>query len=132
MGIDYGKKRTGIAVTDPLQIIVVGLDTVDTAVLHDYLKKYFLAEHIEKVVIGLPTHKDGNFTYLKDDIDNLAGFIKNNSKYTEVDFVDESFTSFESKQILVKAGVKKAKRQDKTLLDKTSAILILQRYLGHI
>jgi putative holliday junction resolvase len=132
MGIDYGKKRTGISVTDPLQIIVTGLDTIETSDIHDFLRKYFKSELVEKVVIGLPTHKDGSFTQIKGDIDNLAGFITNLSNDIEVAFTDESFTSHESKFILVQSGIKKQKRQEKALLDKTSAILILQRYLGHI
>jgi putative holliday junction resolvase len=132
MGIDYGKKRTGISVTDPLKIIVTGLDTIETKNIHDFLQSYFQKESVEKVVIGLPTHKDGSYTQIKGDIDNLSGFIKNQSSAIEVDYIDEAYTSWESKQILVQSGIKKNKRQDKTLLDKTSAILILQRYLGHI
>ena len=70
MGLDFGKKRTGISVTDPLQIIVTGLDTVETKDLTHFITDYIKKEDVEKIVIGLPTHKDGNFTYLKDDIDN--------------------------------------------------------------
>ncbi len=132
MGIDYGKKRTGVSVTDPLQIIVSGLDTIDTAHIHDFLSKYLSDNEVEKVVIGLPTHADGSFTDLKKDIDNLSGFIKNKFSKIELDFIDESFSSQESKFLLIQAGVKKSKRQEKGILDKTSAVLILQKYLGHI
>jgi putative holliday junction resolvase len=100
--------------------------------VNDFLLKYLSIEQVEKVVIGLPTHADGNFTNLKSDIDSLALFIKKHFGHIEIDFADESFTSFESKFILVQSGIKKSKRQEKGLIDKTSAILILQKYLGHI
>jgi putative Holliday junction resolvase len=132
LGIDYGKKRTGISVTDPLQIIVSGLDTVDTHELKTFLMGYFDKEQVEKVVIGMPRHADGNFTLLKPDIDNLANFINNKFPKIIIDFEDESFTSQHAKQIIFDSGVKKKKRKDKKLVDKVSAILILQKYLKHI
>lgn len=132
MGLDYGGKRTGIAVTDPLQIVVNGLETIDTGQLKNFLNQYLKNEVVEKIVIGMPTHKDGNFTYLKPAIDELAAFIVKSFPSTMVDFADESFTSVQSKEIILRAGVKKSKRQDKALVDKVSAILILQKYLGHI
>lgn len=132
IGLDFGGKRTGIAVTDPLQIVVNGLETVDTPQLKHFLNQYLKNEVVEKIVIGLPTHKDGNFTYLKPAIDELAAFISKSFPSIVVDFADESFSSVQSKEIIIKLGVKKSKRQDKALVDKVSAILILQKYLGHI
>lgn len=132
LGIDYGKKRTGISVTDPLQIIVTGLNTVETDKLKTFLIGYFEKEQVEKVVIGLPRHADGNFTLLKPDIDNLTKFISNRFSNIAIDFEDESFTSQHAKQIIFDSGVKKKKRKDKKLVDKVSAILILQKYLKHI
>lgn len=132
IGLDFGGKRTGIAVTDPLQIVVNGLETVDTPQLKHFLNQYLKNEVVEKIVIGLPTHKDGNFTYLKPAIDELAAFISKSFPSIVVDFADESFSSVQSKEIIIKSGVKKSKRQDKALVDKVSAILILQKYLGHI
>lgn len=132
MGIDYGKKRTGLSVTDPLKIIVSGLDTVETEKLHSFLKDYFNKETVEKIVIGLPVHKDGNFTYLKDDIDRLVSFLNKSYPNITIDFEDESFTSQSAKEIIFNSGAKKSKRRDKKLVDKVSAILILQKYLKHI
>jgi putative Holliday junction resolvase len=130
--IDYGLKRCGIAVTDPLQIIVNGLTTVETDKLKDFLMQYLAAEKVEKIVIGLPTHKDGNFTDIKPKIDSIAEMIKNLWPTLKVDFADERFSSVHAKQVIFNSGVNKKKRQDKALVDKISAVIILQRYLKHI
>lgn len=132
LGIDYGRKRTGLAVTDPLQIIVSGLDTVETSTLRDFLKEYISKEDVEKIIIGLPTHTDGNFTLIKPDIDNLAGYLANLFPRIAIDFQDEGYTSYDAKSIIFNSGTKKSKRRDKKLVDKVSAILILQKYLKHI
>lgn len=131
LGIDYGAKRCGIAATDPLQILVSGVATVDTDNLVPFLKDYIADEPVEKVVIGMPTHRDGNTTYLYDAIKKLESVIQNDLKLP-VDFEDESFSSSEAKGIIRQMGISKKKRRDKTLVDKVSAVLILQRYLGHI
>lgn len=132
LSIDYGIKRCGIAVTDPFQIIVTGLDTVETAKLIEFLENYLKAENVEKLVIGLPVHKDGNFTYLKIDIDKFVVKFKNLYPKIIVDFGDEQFSSIHARQIIFDSGVKKQKRKDKALVDKISAVVILQRYLKHI
>jgi putative Holliday junction resolvase len=130
--IDFGLKRCGIAVTDPYQIIVTGLDTVETPKLMSFLEQYLVAEKVEKVVVGLPIHKDGNFTYIKSDIDLLVSKIKGKFPDLPIDFGDEQFSSVHAKQIIIDSGVKKEKRKDKALVDKISAVIILQRYLKHI
>ena len=130
--IDFGLKRCGIAVTDPYQIIVTGLDTVETPKLMSFLEQYLVAEKVEKVVVGLPIHKDGNFTYIKTDIDLLVSKIKGKFPDLAIDFGDEQFSSLHAKQIIIDSGVKKEKRKDKALVDKISAVIILQRYLKHI
>ena len=132
IGIDFGGKRCGISVTDPLKIIVTGLDTVETPQLLTYLEKYLSIEPVEKIVVGLPVHKDGNFTYLKKDIDVFVQKFKEMYPAIEVDFADEQFSSSHAKQIIFDSGVKKEKRKDKALIDRVSAVVILQRYLGHI
>jgi putative holliday junction resolvase len=132
MGIDFGQKRTGISVTDSLQLIVNGLDTVETKYLMPFLSDYFKKEAVEKIVFGLPVHKDGNFTYLKKDIDSIVNMLTQSYPLMAIDYIDESYTSIESKAIILQSGIKKKKRQDKALVDKISAILILQKYLGHI
>ena len=132
IGLDYGKKRTGIAVTDPLQIIVQGLETVETSNLLDRLKEYLNSEEVVKLVIGYPRHKDQSPTYLAKDIDTFVENFRKLFPEIEVDFANEDFSSRDAKKILFESGVSKKKRQDKALLDKTSAVVILQRYLGHI
>ncbi len=132
IGVDYGLKRTGLSATDTYQIIVSALDTVETSKLMDYLETYIRQEAVEKIVIGLPVHSDGNFTNLKGDIDGFVSLIKTKFPDIEVDFADEQFSSVHAKQIILDSGIKKKKRQDKSLIDKISAVVILQRYLKHI
>jgi putative holliday junction resolvase len=130
--IDYGVKRCGLATTDPLQIIVSGLDTVPTGEIFTFLENYIIQENVEKMVIGLPVHKDGNFTYLKADIDKFAGEFSRKWPDIAIDYADEQFSSSHARQIIFDIGVNKKKRQDKALVDKISAVIILQRYLKHI
>lgn len=132
IGIDYGTKRVGIAVTDSLQIIVNGLDTVPTAEIFDFLKKYMEEEEVECIVVGEPMHKDGNPAQIAH---LVVGFIRKLKKLfpeIKVDTQDERFTSKDAKAIILQSGIKKKKRRnDKDLVDKISAVLILQDYLGH-
>lgn len=130
--LDYGVKRCGLATTDPLQIIVTGLDTVETKDVFTFFNKYLVSENVEKLVIGLPVHKDGNFTYLKTDIDKFAAEFSKKWPEILIDFADEQFSSVHAKQIIFDSGANKKKRQDKALVDKISAVVILQRYLKHI
>ena len=132
MGLDYGIKRCGIAATDTLQISVNPIGTVETKTLLDFFKEYLGKEDVEKLVIGLPTHKDGSFTYLKENIDTFVAKISKEYPDLSIDFEDETLTSVTAKEIILQSGVKKSKRRDKSLVDKISAVLILQRYLGHI
>jgi putative holliday junction resolvase len=132
LGIDYGSKRCGIATTDPFQIIVTALDTIDTAQIITFLGTYIASERIDKIVIGLPVHKDGNFTHIKGDIDAFAAKISKLWPDIEIDFADEQFSSVEAKQVIMASGAKKKTRQDKALVDRVSAVIILQKYLKHI
>ncbi|MBK6364137.1 MAG: Holliday junction resolvase RuvX [Saprospiraceae bacterium] len=130
--IDYGLKRCGLAVTDPLQIIVTALTTVATASLFSFLEKYISEEKVEKIVFGHPVHKDGVDTYLVKDILHLEKLCKKKWPHLETDFQNESFTSTQAKQIMLESGMNRKKRQDKSMVDKISAVIILQRYLKHI
>lgn len=132
LGLDYGVKSSGIAVTDPLQIIVNPLTVVETSKLIDFLENYFLNNDVSKIVIGESRHRDGESFYFEKEIKELIHWITKNFPDIVVDRQDESFTSFESKEILIKSGIKKKKRRDKSLIDRISAVLILQRYLKHI
>lgn len=132
LGIDYGLKRTGIATTDPFQIIVTALETVLTTDVKSWLTTYMKTESVEKIVIGLPTHKDGNFTHIKPDIDSFADWCTKSWPDLKIDFADENFTSTKAKSVILQSGAKKKTRQDKALVDRVSAVIILQQYLGHI
>lgn len=131
LGIDYGTKRTGLAHTDPLQISVHALDAIDTQELKSYLQNYLLEEEVSKIVIGFPRHKDGTETKLAEDIRGLKNWIEKKNKSIQVVFHDEDYTSMEAKQILIRSGISKKKRTNKYLVDKVSAVLILQDYLKH-
>jgi len=129
LSIDYGQKRTGLAVTDPLQIIANGLDTVATTDLQEWLFNYIATETVAEVVIGYPKHQDGNPTALTANIEKLKNTLIKQFPQLIVSYVDEAFTSYEAKQIILQSGVRKKKRRDKGLVDKISAVLILQNYL---
>ncbi|NJK83754.1 MAG: Holliday junction resolvase RuvX [Saprospiraceae bacterium] len=132
IGIDYGTKRTGIATTDPLQIIVTALDTVHTSALLDYLKTYCAQEEVEAFVIGEPLHLDGTPTHIAHLVKGLMNSLEKLFPNKKVVLHDERFTSEDAKKIILASGVKKKKRRDKALVDKVSAVLILQDYLGHL
>jgi len=132
LGLDYGAKRTGISTTDPLQIIVNPLEVVPTENLFAFLESYINSEVVDKIVIGEPKQSDGSPTYLEEHIQKLIKSINNTFPGITIARQDESYTSSEAKDLLVKMGMKKKKRQDKSMLDKVSAVLILQRYLNHI
>lgn len=129
MGIDYGTKRTGIAVTDPLQIIAQGLTTVATSELWTWLEQYFFTEPVETIVIGEPKHSDGTPTNFHHQVIGLVKKIEKNYPQIEVLLRDESYTSYEAQQMILQTGAKKKKRKEKGLTDKMSAILILQDYM---
>jgi len=132
LGIDYGVKRTGLAVTDPGQIIVNPLKTVNTQSLLLFLKSYLNEEEVEKLVFGYPTHKDGNPTYVVDEIEKFKVKLKKDFPDLEFDYQNENFTSLEAMDIMIQSGLSKKQRKDKARLDRISAVLILQRYLKHI
>ena len=130
LAIDYGKKRTGIAVTDPLQIIASGLTTVDTINNLSFLKNYLKKEDVEVIVIGYPFKMENTKT--AHSIPLIDGFIKKLKKsFPDIPIVkeDEHFTSKMAVQAMIEGGVKKMKRRDKALIDKISASLILKSYL---
>jgi putative Holliday junction resolvase len=131
LALDYGTKRTGIAATDPLQIIVNPLTVVETPGLMDFLENYLNTEDVCKIVIGQGVHPDGSEYYFEGEIKELINKLNRKFPEIETDRQDESLTSSESREIIMKSGIKKKKRRDKSLIDKISAVLILQRYLKH-
>lgn len=132
MGIDFGEKRSGIAVTDPMQIIVNALVSIETSNLVDFVVEYCTKENVEKLIIGWPIHRDGSATVLAPQINKFAAEIQSKLKNIKVDYQDERNTSVLAKEILLQSGIGKQKRKEKGRTDVVSSVLILQKYLGHI
>lgn len=133
MGIDYGLKRTGLSVTDPLQIIVQGLDTQKTADVLNFINIYAQRELIDVFVVGYPfLEGEWGDRGFKKKLDEFILELKKNFPNTIVNLFDERYSSMRAKEIILQSGVKKKKRQSKELMDRTSAVVILQEYLGHI
>ena len=129
LAVDFGKKRCGLAATDDLRIIASGLDTVETSVLMEYLKKYFEKNTVDEVVIGLPTDLKGNMSEVEEDIQKFIEELKNEFPEVSVERFDERFTSKIASYFISQSGKNKKQRQEKGLIDKVSATLILQQYL---
>ena len=130
LGIDYGKKRVGITISDSLQIIASALTTIDTPNIFTFLKDLLEKEEIDCFVVGEPKNLDGTPT---DSTVITKEFVaKLSKKYPHISIkrIDERFTSKIAKQSILDAGIKKMKRRDKALVDKVSAAIILQSYLG--
>jgi len=129
IAVDYGKKRTGLAVTDPLQIIATALDTVETSKLLDYLKKYFLKEQVDELVIGMPKQMNNTDSETAPFVRQMTARINETFPNLPVKYVDERFTSKIAMRAMVEGGMKKKNRREKENVDKISATLILQTYL---
>lgn len=130
IAIDYGMKRTGIAVTDELQIIATALDTIETSKLFPFLEKYFSENNIQEIVVGLPMRMHGEVGQLEEEIQKFIGKLKEKFPNIPILRQDESFTSKMASQAIFESGLKKKKRQDKALIDKVSATIILQSYMS--
>jgi putative Holliday junction resolvase len=129
LALDYGKKRTGIAVTDPLQIIATGVATVDSNELIGYLKKYIQQEEVEKILIGYPLNFDDTPTDATPLVDKFIGKFKNVFPSLPIEKWDERLTSKMASQSIIEMGLRKKDRQKKELIDTVSAVIILQEYL---
>ncbi len=128
LSIDYGKKRTGLAVTDPLQIIAGGLATVPTVQLYDYLVKYISEESVELIVIGEPRQPNGEPS---ENLARVRQFVARwkNHQQVPIIYYDERFTSVLAHKAMIDGGLKKKARQNKALVDEISATIILQSFL---
>jgi len=129
LGIDYGKKRIGIAVTDPLKMIASGLASVSTEEVMEFLSNYMLKESVETIVIGLPKNLDNTATDATAGAEQFISEVRNKFPLITVQTVDERYTSKMAVQRILASGAKKKARQDKGLIDRTSATLILETYL---
>lgn len=128
LAIDYGRKRSGLAVTDPLKIIANGLTTVRTCDLMDFIKKYMEKEQVELIVVGLPKQMSGE---LSENMKYIEPFVRTLRKQINipVEMVDERFTSVLAHKAMIDGGLKKKDRQNKALVDEISATIILQSYM---
>jgi putative Holliday junction resolvase len=129
LAIDYGQKRVGLAVTDPMQITANGLDTVLSHEIFDYLQHYIAREPVEKFVIGLPKQMNGQDSASMQYIKPFVTGLQRKFPDIELVYVDERFTSVLAHKTMFDAGLKKKDRQNKELVDKISATIILQSYL---
>ncbi len=127
--IDYGRKRSGIAVTDPLKLIPNGLETVPTKDIFTFLDHYFKMEDVEIIVVGYPKQMNNTASEAVIYINDFLRKFRNKFPDVPVELMDERFTSKMAVQSMVDAGVKKKQRQNKALIDKISATIILQSYL---
>ena len=129
LSIDYGKKKTGIAVTDPMQIIANGLTTVETSKIWEFLADYLSENEVERLIIGLPKQMNNEPSESMKYINPFVGRFKKLYPNIPVEFVDERFTSKLAFQAMIDGGLKKKERQNKALVDEISATIILQSYL---
>jgi putative holliday junction resolvase len=132
LAIDYGGKRTGLAVTDPLQIIATGLTTIDSKELIPYLEKYFATEEVELVIIGLPTNWDDTDTHGTPLVKAAIKKLKKKFTAMPIKTVDERYTSKMAKDAMLQMGMKKKDRRVKGNVDVIAATIMLQEYLHGI
>ena len=129
LAIDYGTRRTGIAVSDPLQIIAGGLTTLDTRELEKWLVEYVPANDVTTIVLGKPTQMNGAPSETWRFVEPLAARLRRAFPAVEVTFYDERFTSVIAHRAMLESGIGKMARRDKALVDKISATIILQSYM---
>lgn len=129
ISIDYGKKRTGLAVTDPLQIIPGGLATVSTSTLFEFLSDYVQKEQVERIVIGEPRQPNGQPSENLARVQQFVNRWRKAMPQIPIEYYDERYTSVLAHQTMLDAGLKKKGRQDKALVDEISATIILQDYM---
>lgn len=132
IGIDYGSKRVGLSVTDPLKIIATGLGTVHSKDIIDYLKKYLENEPVELFVLGDPRHLDNTPAQSSGIVNTFEKKLRNTFPEIPIKRIDERFTSTIAARSMIEQGMKKKDRQNKANIDEISAVLILQQYLETI
>ena len=129
LAIDYGKKRTGVAVTDPLQLIANGLTTVFTSSVMDFIVSYVRQEHVERIVVGLPKQANGEDSENMGRINSFVRRLHERLPEIPVEFFDERYTSVLAHQAMLQGGLRKKARQNKALVDEISATIILQGWM---
>lgn len=129
MAFDYGTKRVGIAVTDPMQIIATGLDTVHPIKIIDYLKKYLQTEQVERFIVGEPKQMDNTPSQSAIHVKGFVNLLKKTFPEIPVEMLDERFTSKMASATIAQSGMNKKHRQNKELVDTISAVILLQSWM---
>lgn len=129
MAIDYGTKRTGLAVTDPTQLIATALETVPTREAINYIINYSLRENIEGFIVGMPRHLNNTDADIVPEINQFIAKLQAHFPETIINAYDERFTSLMAKHSMIESGQSKKTRRDKSMLDKISATILLQSWL---
>lgn len=132
IAIDYGLKRTGLAVTDPFQIIATGLTTIESPKLISFLKDYFSKEQVELILIGEPKNLDDSDTHATPLVKNIIKKLQKEFPALPLQTVDERYTSKMASQAMIDMGMKKKQRRDKALIDEIAATIMLQEYLNNV
>lgn len=132
IAIDYGLKRTGLAVTDPLQIIATALTTIESPKLIAFLKDYFSKEQVELIIIGEPKNWDDTDTHATPLVKKIIERLKKEFPQMPLKTVDERYTSKMASHAMVEMGMKKKQRRDKGMVDQIAAAIMLQEYLRNI
>jgi putative Holliday junction resolvase len=132
ISIDYGLKRTGLAVTDPLKIIATGLTTLESRQLIPFLKDYFSKEEVELIIIGEPKNLDDSDTHATSLVKKFITELQKNFPLIPIQKVDERFTSKMASRAMIEMGLKKKQRQNKALVDEIAATMMLQEYLQNL
>lgn len=130
MAIDYGGKRTGIAVTDEMQIIASGLTTVETKTIFTFLENYFKTEKVSKIIVGEPKRMNNEASSIGAEINKFVEKLANLYPQIEIIRIDERFTSKIAFQTMIDSGLKKKQRQNKALVDEIAATILLQDYMS--
>ena len=132
MAIDYGLKRTGIAVTDPLQIIASALTTIESARIFTFLEEYLKREKVALILIGDPRNLDDSPTDLTPDVQRIIGIMQGKFPEIPVQAIDERFSSVMASRAMIEMGMKKKQRREKGVVDQIAATMMLQEYLSKL
>jgi putative holliday junction resolvase len=129
MAFDYGTKRIGVAVTDPLQIIATGQDTIHPNQIIEYLKKYFQTEQVERFIVGEPKQMDNTPSQSAIHVKGFVNLLKKTFPDIPIEMLDERFTSKMASATIAQSGMNKKNRQNKALVDNISAVILLQSWM---
>lgn len=129
MAFDYGTKRIGVAVTDPMQIIATGLDTIHPNQIIGYLKKYFQTEQVERFIVGEPKQMDNTPSQSAIHVKGFVNLLKKTFPEIPIEMLDERFTSKMASAAIMQSGLKKMDRRNKELVDTVSAVILLQSWM---